>query len=118
MDYLTDRELQALMEQSESEGLLTAPKDLKVNVLAHIRRKKASRQKQFYAYCLRVGLATAACLAVLLIPAPEEKSHPETPPASLTHHLTQLTDALEQGLLELNERGNDFDFNFGGTRDE
>lgn len=118
MEYLSDRELQALMELSESEGLLTAPKDTKANVLAQLQPKKAAPKKQFYAYCLRVGLAMAACLAILLLPAPTEKSVSDTPTISLSHHLNQFTDALEQGLSDINERGNDFDFNFGGTRDE
>ena len=124
-DYLTDAELLALIETTESGPLLTPPRNMKQNILSQAAKpvdKMPSRQQQFVSYCLRVGLATAACLAVLLIPSPAKDSIQESTAPSLTisQHLNQFTDRLEQGFSIANRSFADFDFNFdfGGTRDE
>ena len=124
MEYLTDEELLALIETTEAGELLTAPRDLKASILSEAAKQtpahKPSRRKQFYFYCLRVGLATAACVAILLVPVPGKKQETPapTPSFSLSQHFNQFTDTLEQGFADINRHFSDFDFNFGGNRNE
>lgn len=127
-NYLTDEELLALIETTQRGELLHAPKDLKVSILTQAEKaagsKQPNRKKQFYSYCFRVGLATAACLAILFLPTPAKESSGEVsaPTISLSQHLNQFTDRLEQGFSDFNSAFADFDFNFdfnfGGNRNE
>ena len=114
-EYLSDRELLALIRTTEAGELLHAPKSLKQDILS---KRKPNRKKQFYSYCLRVGLATAASLAILFIPTPAQKNPPDA--LSLTQQLYQVTNHLEERFSALNQSFADFDFNlnFGGNRDE
>ena len=122
MEYLTDEELLALIETTESGELLTAPRDLKASVLAEAAKQppvqKPNRRKQFWFYCLRVGLATAACVAILFVPIPEKNQQSTAPHISLSQQFNQFTDTLEQGFADINRHFSDFDFNFGGNRNE
>lgn len=125
LEYLSDAELLALIETTEQSPLLHAPRDVKQAVMTGARQtpavKKPSRQKQFYSYCARVAMATAACLAILFIPTPA-KGSAQTTHISLTQQLNRITDTLEQRFSEINSAFADFDFNFdfnfGGNRDE
>lgn len=112
-EYLSDRELLALIRTTEEGGLLHAPRNLKQDILA---KRKPNRKKQFYGYCLRVGLATAASLALLFIPTPAQEKAPDT--LSLTRQLYQVTNHLEEHFSALNQYFAEFDFNFGGNYDE
>ena len=116
-EYLSDRELLALIRTTEAGELLHAPRDMKQNILA---KQKPNRKKQFYSYCLRVGLATAASLAILFIPTPVKENNPDAP--SLTQQLYQVTDHLEERFVAFHYSLADFDFDFnlhfGGTRNE
>lgn len=65
--YLSDEELMHLIDLSEADGLLPAPKQLKSAILTAAARAprpltRAEKRKQFLAYCARVGVACAACL--------------------------------------------------------
>ena len=65
--YLSDEELMHLIDLSETDGLLPAPKQLKSAILTAAARAprpltRAEKRKQFLAYCARVGVACAACL--------------------------------------------------------
>lgn len=122
MEYLSDEELLALMETTEAGELLTAPRTLKQSVLAEAAKQPAGRtpdrRKQFWFYCLRVGLATAACVAILFVPIPRKNQESTAPSISLSQHFNQFTDNLEQGFAEINRHFSNFDLNFGGIRNE
>ena len=127
MEYLSDAELLALIETTESQELLTAPKDLKDSILEQVSitpqlSPRRNKRTQLLSYSLRVGLATAASLAFLLLPSPAKDSSqtPATPKLTLTQQLNSFTDRLEQGVDDFNGLFADFDFNFnfGGNRDE
>ena len=60
--YLSDEELMHLIDLSETDGLLPAPKQLKSAILTAAARAprpltRAEKRKQFLAYCARVGVA-------------------------------------------------------------
>lgn len=71
-EYLSDEELLRLIDCAEDDGLLTAPHDLKENVLHEIPRlevrqkNRKNAKKQFHRYCVRVGVSCAASLAILV----------------------------------------------------
>ena len=85
LDYLTDEELNKMINDIEENDLITAPSDLADNILLRLTRGhgeepdipkkiKDRRTLSFTAYSIRVGIAVAAAIAVLiLLPAGEGK---------------------------------------------
>ena len=65
---MNEEELNALIEQVESQEMLRAPKHLKEDVMAQIRRdrQKAAR-KQLFLYRMKVVAAMAAALTLLIL---------------------------------------------------
>lgn len=125
MEYISDEALFALIETTEDQGLLTAPRELKGAILAEAEhlpqiRSKPSRQKQFTAYCFRVGLATAASLVLLFGSGQMTNNIPKLPSQepTISQRFNQFTDDLEQGFLTISRQISQFDFNFGGNDHE
>lgn len=98
-EYLTDEELEALIAEVEQDGLVSAPEELETNILAAVAAceqpvlRKAHRQetldeqpheidrpprdkrRELLRYSMRVVLAAAASLAILMtLPATGELS--------------------------------------------
>ncbi|MCR5374705.1 MAG: hypothetical protein K6E39_04965 [Lachnospiraceae bacterium] len=85
LDYLTDEELSKMIEDIEANDLVTAPPDLKDNILLRLTREhgeepdipkkmKDRRTLSFTAYSIRVAIAVAAAIAILiLVPAGDRK---------------------------------------------
>lgn len=122
---LTDEELFALIETAEEQGLISAPRELKSVILAEADQKlqikpAPSRQKQFTAYCFRVGLATAASLVILFSSGPMPSSTSRQPEQEITisQRFNQFTEQVEQGFLNISQKLSQFDFNFGGNHHE
>ena len=65
--YLTDDELEKLIMDIESEPLVQAPHGIERNVLATIDHWQQKKIVTFYQYCLRVGFAVAAAIALVCI---------------------------------------------------
>ena len=66
--YLSDEELYELIGRVEEKEMLHAPAHLKENVLVQIRRKRRNAGKrQVFAYRVKVLVAMAAALAVLIL---------------------------------------------------
>ena len=128
-EYLSDEALLALMELSEEQGLLSAPRDLKPAILEEatrqsLSRPRPSRKRQFAEYCVRVGLATAASL-VLVFAGGRTVNHlsqpaQNAPSLSASQHFSQFTDHLEEGYQSINQKLSQFilNFDFGGNRHE
>lgn len=67
MKYLTDEELALFIESIENGTLLHPPRDFQSNVLQKVRQKKKHRKDmQLFSYSMKVVMATAAALIILL----------------------------------------------------
>ena len=70
-DYLSDEELNALIAETESEGLVQAPKGLHAEVMKKIDRNPARSQKErkadFYKFTYKVALSVAAALLLMAL---------------------------------------------------
>ena len=70
-DYLSDEELSALIAETESEGLVQAPKGLHAEVMKKIDRDPAASQKErkadFYKFTYKVVLSVAAALLLMVL---------------------------------------------------
>lgn len=129
-DYLSDQALEELIACSEEQGLLSAPRTMKAEILAQAQtaqppEQKPSRQKQFIAYCLRVAMATAACLVMLFAGGKSvgqfSQSAQQNPALSSTaQRFSAFTDQLEEGYQDINQKLSQFfiNFDFGGNRHE
>lgn len=132
MEYLSDEELLALIETSEADGLLQAPRDLKENVLAKAARNAPRRKlspeeqrRQFMGYCLRVAVGVAASLVLLLSSGPVSEAVGQTTAASgeagISQRLDEFNQAIQNGYQAFVEQIPDlFDihFNLGGNPHE
>lgn len=83
LNYISDEELERLICRVEQEELVAAPPDLMENVLmaaglaeeqANLSipkvievKTKASKKKEFYAYCFRVVTSVAAAIALVFL---------------------------------------------------
>lgn len=66
--YLSDEELLELIGSVEEKEMLHAPVHLKDNVIAQVRRERHNAKKrQVFAYRVKVLVAMAAALAVLIL---------------------------------------------------
>ncbi len=65
--YLSDEELQKLIEGAEAETEIKAPDDLESKVIARIESRERKKTVDFATYCLRVGFGVAAAIALLTI---------------------------------------------------
>lgn len=126
MEYLSDEELLALMEASESDGLLRAPRELKGAVLARAQQETAeAREKrtrrQFRAYCLRVaaGMAAAVVLTFSSVPALEQMTE-SMRSVNTAQQVSQFNDDLQEACHNALEWFGtiEFDWNFGGNDHE
>lgn len=106
LDYLSDEELLRLIDCAEGDGLLSAPHDLKENVLTEIPRlevrqtNRKNAKKQFYRYCARVALGCAACLAILVSSGPVSKlvKNAPRPETSISQQVNDLSFSLSSAL--------------------
>ena len=125
-EYLSDEELLNLISLSESEGLLSAPKQLKDSILTAARAPRpltrAEKRKQFAAYCARVGVACAACLTVLFSVKPgaiQPGQKQDAPPTdTLGTKLSYFSEQVDDHIQTINQTLTDFFYNFGGTSHE
>ena len=65
--YLTDDELNKLIMDVEEKELVQAPTGIEKNVLSFVEYKRRKRTLEFGKYCLRVGCAVAAAIALVCI---------------------------------------------------
>ncbi len=78
-EYLSDEELEQLMQEAEAD-LVPAPPELEERVWKLINTQNVkNKNKEFAAYCFRVGIAAAAAIAfVFMLPyLPENHISPE-----------------------------------------
>ena len=70
-DYLSDEELSALIAETESEGLVQAPKGLHAEVMKRIDGNPSRSQKEmradFYKFTYKVVLSVAAALLLMAL---------------------------------------------------
>ena len=73
LNYISDEELERLINQVEQEELVAAPPDLMERILEAERETspliycEAARKKEFYAYCFRVITSVAAAVALVFL---------------------------------------------------
>ncbi len=65
--YLSDDELDKLIMDIEGKEQVQAPAGIERNVLSFIEFKKRRKTAEFGMYCLRVGFAVAAAIALVCI---------------------------------------------------
>ncbi len=65
--YLSDEELQKLMADVEAKAPVKAPDDLEEKVIAGIVSIERKKTISFARYCLRVGFAVAAAVALICV---------------------------------------------------
>lgn len=67
-NYLSDEALKELIAATEKEPLLRPPGAFKNDILEQIRRKKKRRKdRQLFSYSMKVIVAAAAALGILLV---------------------------------------------------
>ena len=83
-NYLSDEDLQSLIQSVEQEGMLHAPQYMKESILNQIQTKEhvsaissnCSNNVQLITYTLKVGVAMAAAIAlIVLVPVREFGSY-------------------------------------------
>lgn len=66
--YLTDKELENLIAQTEAEPMLHPPKEFQHEIIAIVRRKRQkSKNRKLFFYGMKVFAAAAAMLCILFI---------------------------------------------------
>ncbi|WP_022765126.1 hypothetical protein [Butyrivibrio sp. XPD2006] len=65
--YLSDDELDKLITDIEGKELVQAPAGIERNVLSFIEYKRRRKTIEFGKYCVRVGFAVAAAIALVCI---------------------------------------------------
>jgi hypothetical protein len=138
IDYLSEEELLHLIALSEEQGLLSAPKSLKADILAQEARlqgRKQQNRRNLISYSLRVALATAACLALLFTTKPFQDGQrgpfanqtgsaaittekAETEEGGLSQKLALFTDRLGEQYQSFNQQLTQQFFDNGGSQDE
>lgn len=63
--YLSDDDLDKLIMDIEGKELVQAPAGIERNVISFIEHKKRRKTVEFSKYCLRVGFAVAAAIALV-----------------------------------------------------
>ena len=123
--YLSDEELMHLIDLSEADGLLPAPKQLKSAILTAAARAprpltRVEKRIQFLAYCARVGVACAACLTMLFTVRPGELRFQKTdaPAEPSGAKLSAFSEQVDEHVQDINQALSDFFYNFGGTSHE
>lgn len=101
MDYLTDDELEKLIADVETHGMLTAPSYLRDEVLKKTEVPLYKKKLQFYAYSFKVCAAAAAAI-VLMFSIPMDRELPEV------REETSITEELSRRAGSLCESLNDF----------
>lgn len=71
--YLSDEQLNELMMQVELEEMISAPPDMKENILKAVDIKKRNPQKEYRQYCFHVCLSAAAAIMLIFL-LPELKN--------------------------------------------
>ena len=125
-EYLSDEELMHLIDLSETDGLLPAPKQLKSFILTAAARAprpltRAEKRKQFLAYCARVGVACAACLTMLFTVRPGEiqpRQKADAPAEPSGTKLSSFSEQVDEHVQDINQALSNFFYNFGGTSHE
>lgn len=74
-EYLSDEQLQKLVQQVEMEELILAPPDLKEDILKAVANRKRDKKKEYRQYCFHVFLSAAAAIMLLFL-LPELKNIP------------------------------------------
>ncbi len=66
--YLTDEALERLIARTESEAMIHPPKGFKGEIMERIElKKRRGRNRQMFSYSMKVIVATAAALGIVLI---------------------------------------------------
>ena len=105
MDYLTEEELEKLIEDVEMHGMLECPSYVRQEVLEKTRVSLRKRKQQFYIYSLKVWAASAAAI-VLLFTLPSEPQMAEFAEAPAEQF--SITDKLSRHTSSVCESLNDF----------
>ena len=99
LDYLTDEELEKLIEDVEMHGMLECPSYVKQEILEKTRVSLRKRRQQFYIYSFKVWGATAAAIVLLF-------SLPQAP--QMIEPQFSITDKLSRGTSSVCESLNNF----------
>jgi hypothetical protein len=83
-DYLSDEELMNLISDVEVNMQVQAPSNLTDNVVASIEAYERKKTVSFCQYCLRVGFAVAAAIALISIVPLVHDSVPRLPAREYT----------------------------------
>lgn len=107
--YLSDEELQKLIETVETREMLTAPVDLMENLLKEIAPPKKSTDKvvEFRNYCFKVAVSIAAAIAILFA-APAMKAQYYKQPISLSQQQSNTAPRSREEVLESRGRFNKY----------
>ena len=109
LDYLTDEELSKMIEDIEANDLVTAPPDLEDNILLRLTREhgeepdipkkmKDRRTLSFTAYSIRVAIAVAAAIAVLIFVPVGDKKLPQMDRGKVTADIEIMP---KEGILHI-----------------
>ena len=66
-NYISDDELEHLINQVEQEELVAAPPDLMESILEAMEGPRVARVSEFRAYCFRVITSVAAAIALVFL---------------------------------------------------
>lgn len=108
-EYLSDTELELLIAEVEQNELVTAPPDLKQNIMDRISAETqvveflADRpvsgqnlQKEFYRYCFRVAVSVAAAVVLVFALPDAQRAGMGKKTQERTEGMGQLSERAEQ----------------------
>ena len=109
LDYLTDEELNKMIEDIEENDLVTAPPDIEDSILLRLAREHGEepdnpkkvvnrRTLSFTAYSIRVGIAVAAAIAILILMPVGDNRLPQIDRGKITADIEILP---KQGILHI-----------------
>lgn len=108
-EYLTEEALERLIAQAEAEPMLHPPKGFRDEILSQISRKKKRKKNiQLFSYSMKVIVATAAALGMLLI-VPDtietkERFYEESFAYRLNSQMNMYCDQFNESLNQLVDR--------------
>lgn len=111
---MSEKELEELINQVEQEGLISAPRHMKQEILEHSRRidhqlvretRQTSKNMQLFLYSMKVGAAVITALLILfLTPSELPQMDREIPMTVTWEENVNLGEKMNQGIREANER--------------
>lgn len=109
LQYLSDNELEAMMEDVETHGLIEAPEHMKDNILQMLRQEEnvmseGYKKKSMLIYSIKVSLTAAAAILCIIFMPLQQSEMVVKPKVSMTSQMKEASTQLCQKVQDLSGR--------------